>query len=183
VTSSWTAQYPDLTGKAIVVAGDSRAIVAIVRSLAANAALVAIVAADRELVDESIQVAEALGASVVGMTADPSSPAVWERVAPHIEQRLGPIDVAVAAGPAVLREVVTAALLPDMAARHRGVVVEVDAIVAEATTTAGVRHRGIQTGAEGVTDDDLAALVLLCASDAVASHRLMVVAASAAASR
>jgi hypothetical protein len=175
VTSSWTARYPDLTGKAIVVAGDSRRVVEVVRGLAANAALLAIVAGDREIVDEAVQVAESLDAAVVGMTADPSSPDVWERVAPHIEQRLGPIDVAVAIGAAALRQTVAAALLPDMAARHRGVLVEVDATVSSVATTAGVRHRGIQTGpGNGIADADVAAAVLLCASDTVTAGSLVV---------
>jgi hypothetical protein len=167
VTSSWTARYPDLTGKAIVVAGDSRRLIAVVRGLAANAALLAIVAADRDIVDEAVQVAESLDAAVVGMTADPASPQVWARVAPHIEQRLGPIDVAVAIGDEVLRQAVASALLPDMAARHRGVLVEVDATVSPLATADGVRHRGIQTG--GLSDDDIAAAVLLCASDTLAA--------------
>lgn len=174
MTSSWTARYPDLTGKAIVVAGDSRQLIEVVRGLAANAALLAIVAADREIVDEAVQVAESLDATVVGMTADPTSPEVWARLAPHIEQRLGPIDAAVAIGAAALRQAVAAALLPDMAARHRGMLVEVDATVAPVAAAAGVRHRGIQTGSDGIADSDVAAMVLLCASDTVSAGNFLV---------
>jgi hypothetical protein len=174
VTSSWTARYPDLTGKAIVVAGDSRRLIEVVRSLAANAALLAIVAADRDVVDEAVQVAESLDAVVVGMTADPASAEVWQRIAPHVEQRLGPIDVAVAIGDEALRQAVAAALLPDMAARSRGVLIDVDATVTAVAATAGVRHRGIQTGSEQVSDTDVAAAVLLCASDTIATDGMLV---------
>jgi NAD(P)-dependent dehydrogenase (short-subunit alcohol dehydrogenase family) len=174
VTSSWTARYPDLTGKAVVVAGDSGQIVEVVRALAANGALLAIVAENHAIVDSAVAVAEALEAAVLGMTADPASAAVWERVAPHIEQRLAPIDVAVALGAVSLRRAVTAALLPDMTARHRGVLIEVDTQVSGMQTPAGVRHRAIQTAQAGA-DADVAATVLLCASDSVAVRSMSVV--------
>jgi hypothetical protein len=177
VTSNWTARYPDLTGKAIVLAGDSRRLVEVARGLAANAAMLAIVATDRDIVEEAVQIAESLDATVVGMTADPASAQVWERIAPHIEQRLGPIDVAVALGDLALRAAVSAALLPDMAARHRGVLVEVDAIVSPITASGGVRHRAILTGSpEAFADGDIAAAVLLCASDTISSGALRIAA-------
>jgi hypothetical protein len=175
VTSSWTARYPDLTGKAVIVVGDSRRLIEVVRGLAANAALLAIVAADRDIVDEAVQVAESLDAAVVGMTADPASAEVWTRIAPHIEQRLGPIDIVVTIGAAPLRHAVETALLADMAARHRGVLVEVDATVSPVATPDGVRHRGIQTGsADSLTDTDIAAAVLLCASDTITAPALVI---------
>jgi len=171
VTSSWTARYPDLTGKAVVVAGDSPALTEVVRGLAANGALLAIVCADRSIVAAAVAVAEVLDATVNGMTADPSSAAVWERIAPHIEQRLGPIDVVVAQGDALLRQAVSTALLPDMAARHRGVLVEIDTEVSRVRHGPGVRHRGIQTG--GLEDGDIAAAVLMCASDTIVASSLV----------
>jgi hypothetical protein len=175
VTSGWTARYPDLTGKAVIVAADSRRLIEVARGLAANATLLAIVAPDRDIVDEAVQIAESLDAAVVGMTADPASDDVWVRIAPHIEQRLGPIDVAVAIGSAELRQTVAVALLPDMAARHRGVLVEVDATVAPLATADGVRHRGIQTGTDDdLADADIAAAVLLCASDTIAAPALLI---------
>jgi hypothetical protein len=173
VTSSWTARYPDLTGKAVVVAADSFRIVEVVRGLAANGALLAIVVEDRAVVDEAVRVAEALDAAVLGMSADPRSAEVWARVAPHIEQRLAPIDIAVALGDAALRPAVTAALLPDMTARRRGVVIEVDQTVSPVATPVGVRHRAIQCG-PGHHDTDIAAAVLLCASDTVAAASMLV---------
>lgn len=179
MTSSWTARYPDLTGKAVIVAGDSPWIVEVVRGLAANGVLLAIVADDRTIVDDAVRVAEALDTAVVGMTADPASPSVWERVAPHIEQRLGPIDVAVAVGGAAMREVMSSAVLPDMTARHRGVLIEVDANVSIVTTPTGVRHRGIQVAAgAAITNtaaaEDISGAVLLCASDTVTAASMTV---------
>jgi hypothetical protein len=184
VTSSWTARYPDLTGKAVVVAGDSPGVTEVVRGLAANGALLAVVSANRSIVEQAVAVAESLDATVNGMTADPSSPAVWERIRPHIEQRLGPIDVVVALGGAALRRAVTDALLPDMIARHRGVLVEIDTHVelASVASAPGVRHRGIQLGsaaAELVPDTDVAAAVLLCASDTMTVPAVLISAGQA----
>jgi hypothetical protein len=174
VTSSWTARYPDLTGKAVIVAGDSAHIVECVRGFAANGALLAIVAADRGIVDDAVRLAEGLDAAVLGMTADPSSPPVWERVAPHIEQRLGPIDVTIAIGRAPLRAVVTAALLPDMTARRRGVMVEIDAELGAVPSSPGVRRRGISVALVGADGADVAAATLLCASDTVTAATMLV---------
>jgi hypothetical protein len=174
VTSSWTARYPDLTGKAVVIAADTVRVLEVVRGLAANGTLLAIVVEDRTVVDDAVQVAESLDAVVLGMAADPSNGDVWARLAPHIEQRLAPIDVAVAFGDPALRAAVTAALLPDMAARRRGVLVEVDQSVLPVVTPVGVRHRGIQCGSTGGDDSDVAAAVLLCASDTVAAASMRV---------
>lgn len=173
MTSSWTARYPDLTGKAVIVAGDSPWIVEVVRGLAANGALLAIVAEDRGIVDDAVRVAEALDAAVMGMTADPASAEVWDRIAQHIEQRLGPIDVAVAIGGTALRGAVSAAVLPDMTARHRGVLIEIAATVEKVSTTQGVHHRGIQCASGPVADDGIAAAVLLCASDTVTAEEMI----------
>lgn len=172
MTSSWTSVYPDLTGKTVIVAGDSPRIVEVARAMAANGALLAIVADRRAVVDDAVAVASALDAGVVGMTADPSSGTVWGRLAPHVEQRLGPIDVVVVLGEAALRAAVSRAVLPDMTARRRGVLVEVDETVAAAVTTVGVRHRGIQVGS-GTADRDLAGAVLMCASDTITSSSMI----------
>jgi hypothetical protein len=173
VTSSWTARYPDLTGKAAIVAGKSPRITEVVRGLAANGTLLAIVSGDRDTVDDAVAVAESLDVAVLGMTADPSSAAVWERIAPHIEQRLGPIDVVVVLGEQTMRDVVRAAVLPDMTARHRGVLVEVDDSASVITTSGGVRHRAIDIAAD-TAHSDIAATVLLCASDTVAAASLAI---------
>jgi hypothetical protein len=162
---TWTARYPDLTGKAVIVAGDSPAIVAVAHAFAMNGSLLAIVAGDRAIVDGAVSAAEEQGSAVMGMTTDPASASGWQRLASHIEQRLGPIDVAIALGEAATREVIGRALLPDMAARHRGVFVEVGDAVAAAPLAPGLRHRAVE--AAGLTDADVAALSLAGATDAI----------------
>jgi NAD(P)-dependent dehydrogenase (short-subunit alcohol dehydrogenase family) len=144
----------------------------VTRGLAANGALLAIVAPDRGVVEQSLEIAEQAGGAVFGITADPSSSVVWKRIASHIEQRLGPIDVVVSIATAPTRRVIANALLPDMAARRRGVLIEAGAKVPPRAMAPGVRHRSI-TGAE-FSADDLAATVLMCASDTLTVPRLIV---------
>jgi hypothetical protein len=163
VTSEvWTARYPDLRGKVALVAGDGPALVAIVTTLAANGTPICVVANDRSVVDAAVAAAEANGA--MGVTSGPDDVATWTRVLPHAEQRLGPLDIVVAAGAAAGRESVISAVLPDMGARRRGVVVEVGDDAEAAQATPGVRRRSIIVDATtGV--DDVAAVVALCVSD------------------
>jgi hypothetical protein len=167
VAPPWTARYADLTGKTAIVAGDDAAtVVEVVRALAANGALLAVVG-DRAVVDAAVEVAMGLDAQVFGMAADPASAAVWARIVPHIEQRLGPIDVVVAIGDAASRRVLADAVVGDMAARRRGVVVEVgpDPVGPQ---DAGVRRRHVLGG----DPDAIGAGVLLCASDAMPATTL-----------
>jgi hypothetical protein len=168
VASSWTARYADLAGKAVIVAGDNAAtVVDVVRALAANGALIAVVAVDRAVVDAA---AAGLDAQVFAMAADPASEAVWARIVPHVEQRLGPIDVVVTiSGAAADRAVVAAAVARDMAARRRGVVIEVGPDPAGPGWD-GVRRRHIVGG----TAESVAAAVLLCASDAMPTSSLRI---------
>jgi NAD(P)-dependent dehydrogenase (short-subunit alcohol dehydrogenase family) len=173
VTSPWIARFPDLAGKVAVVAGESSYLTDVVEALATNGALLAVVAPLRSTVDTAVARAEQLATSVIGMTADPSDPGVWDRITPHIEQRLGPIDVAVTIAAAGTRRVIVDALLPDMAARQRGVVVEIGSSVVRSAPPPGVRHRGVQ-GDTTTTASDLAAAVLLCASDIVTAASLLV---------
>jgi hypothetical protein len=171
----WTTRYPDLAGKTAIVAGESTEILDTVRALASNGIRLAIVAADRAVVDAARELAEALGADVLAITADPASTAVWARVTSHIEQRLGPIDLAIAIASAETCRVVVAAISPDMAARGRGVLIEAGPRAAPLPTATGVRHRAVRVGAG--SPGDLAAAVLLCASDTVSATPLMLVVA------
>jgi hypothetical protein len=169
VASAWTARYADLTGKTAIVAGDDAAsVIEIVRALAANGALLAVVA-ERATVDAAVAVATGLDAEVFGMAADPGSQAAWARIVPHVEQRLGPIDVVVAIGDPSAREALAEAVVADMAVRRRGVVIEVGPGPAGPHRD-GVRRRHVVGG----EPDALGAAVLLCASDAmpVATMRL-----------
>ncbi|HEX4082339.1 MAG TPA: SDR family NAD(P)-dependent oxidoreductase [Acidimicrobiales bacterium] len=164
---SWTARYADLAGKAVIVAGDQAAtVVEVVRALAASGALVAVVAADRAIVDAA---ATGLDDQAFAMAADPTSEAVWSRIVPHVEQRLGPIDVVVTIGAAADRVPVAAAVVGDMAARGRGVVIEVGPDPAGPTWD-GVRRRHIVGG----TPEAVVAAVLLCASDAMPASGLRI---------
>jgi hypothetical protein len=148
----------DLAGKTVVVAGMDAAIVEIVRSLVRHRALLAIVSADHELVAATTQIAESANTPIIGLTTDPGSAEVWERNAPHIEQRLGPIDVAIAIGPADVRERVAATFLPDMRRRHHGLFVDVGTDVEDAGQDDSVIRRGIHS--EGMNAEDLAGSVM-----------------------
>jgi NAD(P)-dependent dehydrogenase (short-subunit alcohol dehydrogenase family) len=171
-TGGWLTRYPDLTGKTMIVAGDSSYLLEVTQALAGNGVLLAIVAPDRQLVEAAVALAEAADGVVFGITADPSAAVIWQRIASHIEQRLGPIDVVVAIATAPTRRVIAKALLPDMTARHRGVLIEAGAKVVSRPTPAGVHHRAITGG--NFTARDLAACVLLCASDTLAVPQLVV---------
>ena len=103
VTSSWTARYPDLTGKAVVVSAESSSGESSVVSRWSapwrrTARCSRSSPATGPVVDAAVRSLRHSRSPCSVMTADPASPTVWERVAPHIEQRLAPIDVAVAIG-------------------------------------------------------------------------------------
>lgn len=132
---------PGLAGKVAIVAGEPvETVVEVVRSFAAHRMPVAVVVNDRPAASRAAAMYDGTDVGVIAVTADPSDPAVWQRVGPHAEQRLGPIDVVVLSGPAALRDTVLATLLPDMAARKRGVVIEVGTDVANRQTPDGVTH-------------------------------------------
>ncbi|MGN6473021.1 MAG: SDR family NAD(P)-dependent oxidoreductase [Mycobacteriales bacterium] len=164
----WRARYPDLAGKVALVTGDFRGLVDIVTELAANGVPMCVVAGDRSVVNTALTAAESSTGGVVGITAPPAEADTWQRVLPHAEQRLGPIDILVAAGSAPTRERVIGAALPDMAARRRGVIVEVGGDVPEAVSLPGVRRRSVVPGATTSTAD-VAAAVVMCASDVLAA--------------
>jgi NAD(P)-dependent dehydrogenase (short-subunit alcohol dehydrogenase family) len=136
-----TDHHPGLSGKVAIVAGThTGTILDVVGAFATNRMPVAVVAPDRA----AMTTAESLFADsdirVIAVTGDPSEPALWQRVAPHAEQRLGPIDVVVLAGDAAMRDLVVATVLPDMAARRRGVIIELGPELAERRMPTGVHH-------------------------------------------
>jgi hypothetical protein len=151
-------RFPDLAGKAAVVAGAGTRVVDVVATLAANGCLVAIVAEDRDIVVAATETAERSGAPVLGMTTDPAHPATWDRITQHIEQRLGPIDIAISVDSTAVHEALRGALVPDMLARRRGVLIAVGDDVAAGDLGPGVRHVAL-----GAAD---AAAVAGAASDA-----------------
>jgi hypothetical protein len=161
----WRGRYPDLAGRVAVVAGEDEAVVEVAAALAATGMSLAVVSGARATVDRAVAAAESYGVAVIGVAADPAESATWSRVVPHSEQRLGPLDVLVAIGRPDERGAALAAITPDMAARRRGVVIEVgEARSAETPAGDGVRRRLVTT-ADGAEPTDLAAAVALCASD------------------
>lgn len=146
MSNEWVAHYPDLVGKTAVVGGVDLAVVrAVAEAFASNNIRLAVVAAER------IEPLSDNGYAVVGdVTAD----GLWARVLPHVEQRLGPIDIAVSIGTTAL----LSAVAPDMSARGRGVAIQVGND--ESRVTAPRRRQII-----GGTPHAVATVVLLCASD------------------
>jgi hypothetical protein len=166
--SAWHARYPDLVGKVAVVCGDDATTAAVVVALAASGVAIAVVAPTRETVDAAIRAADLHGVAIFGVSGDPAESATWARIGPHAEQRLGPIDIVIALGTDAAQDTVIAALLPDLVARHRGVVVEVGQRRPPSTTATGVRRRTVSPA--GTTSaHDVAAAVVLCASDVLLS--------------
>jgi hypothetical protein len=172
--AAWQARYPDLTGKVAVVAGTSSVLVHVMRELCRNRVTTALVVEDRALVSAATDYADELDLASLGIVADPSQRETWTRIAPHIEQRLGPIDIAVVIAPEATRMLVTTVLMPDMAARRHGVIVEAGAKVAARDMPDGLRHRSV-TGGPGASPTDLAAAVTLCASDVLTASRVAIV--------
>ena len=103
-----------LAGRVVIVAGEGDRIARIVPILLAGDALVALVASSSPLTNAH-----------AWFRVEPSDPAVWSRIVPHVEQRLGPIDAAVTTG--VIHSFVRDLLEPDMHRRGHGGVVDVDA--------------------------------------------------------
>ena len=154
-------RHAGLAGKTVVVAGTDPAIVGIARALVREGTLLAVVSADHHLVAAVTRIAETAGTPMIGLTSDPSAAEVWERNAPHIEQRLGPIDIAIAIGPAELRELIAATFLPDMRRRHHGVFVEAGVDVPARELGDGVLHRFVHaadTDADTLADSVMDAL-------------------------
>ena len=72
---------PQFAGRVYLVAGEASILGAVANELAADGALVGLVSLDLVAVETAAR-----------FRADPTDPHVWERVVPHVEQRLGPID-------------------------------------------------------------------------------------------
>lgn len=99
----------------VVVAGDEATVGPIAAALHATGALVALVARAPAARDDV----------TVHLRADPYDDGVWDRVAMHVEQHLGPVDAVVADASAV--EPVRRAFAADLRRRGHGGVVVVEA--------------------------------------------------------
>ena len=96
-----------LLGRVVVVAGHASGLARLAADLVECGAFVAYVGPER-----SVPVARA------SVRADPTDPTVWERIALHVEQHLGPVDGVVT--DAVTRPVVVEVFGPDLVRRGHG---------------------------------------------------------------
>jgi hypothetical protein len=101
-----------LLGRVYVVAGAESGLVGVAAALVEAGAFVAFVAV--ELTAASVH---------ASFRADPGDPDVWGRVAPYVEQRLGPVDGVVT--DSATRPVVDAVFAADIRRRGHGDVVVV----------------------------------------------------------
>jgi hypothetical protein len=100
-------------GRVFVVAGSSAPLGAAADALTAAEALVAVVGPVRLMTDAAAH-----------FHADPTDGRVWERVVPHVEQRLGPIDGVLSDRAA--QPIAEQRVGPDFRRRGHGAVVVVD---------------------------------------------------------
>jgi hypothetical protein len=118
-----------LLGRVVVIAGDDPVLASAGAAVVAAGAVVAVVSTSVELVGARVR-----------FGADAADDDVWERIAMHVEQHLGPVDGVVtdrsAAG------VVTTVFGPDLARRGHGtVVVAYDGLAAEEVVSRLVHRR------------------------------------------
>jgi len=102
-----------LAGRVFIVAGSDARLGGVANALVAAQALVAVVG--------SIPVDTAVAAH---FHADPADEAVWQRVVPHVEQRLGPIDGVITDGAA--QAIGERLVGPDLSRRGHGAVIAID---------------------------------------------------------
>jgi hypothetical protein len=104
-----------LLGRVVVVAGHAPELSANATALVAAGAMVGVVSPAPEAPDAQASV-----------RADATDPTVWERIAPHVEQRLGPVDGVVT--DAVTRPIAEQVFGPDLVRRGHGVVLVADGL-------------------------------------------------------
>lgn len=108
-----------LAGHVVVLAGTEAAVGL---ELMSRGVLLAVVSEERSVLDELEQAAATQPTAVLlSYRADPCDRAVWERIAAHIEQRVGPVDAVLCVERAA--EVVEGVFAEDMRRRGHGAVV------------------------------------------------------------
>jgi NAD(P)-dependent dehydrogenase (short-subunit alcohol dehydrogenase family) len=112
-----------MQGRVVVVAGHATGLAGLATSLVEAGALVAYVAPT-----------DALPVAQASVRADPADPSVWERIAPHVEQRLGPVDGVVT--DAASAATVQAVFGPDLVRRGHGAVLVVDDLAVDSVISA-----------------------------------------------
>lgn len=135
-----SAPGDQLRGRVAVIAGDGGEVVPVCHRLLSYGVSLLVVAPDRDAVQRSVAEFSDPSLTVVPITADPASPEVWDRLVPHAEQRLGPVDIAIAIGPAAVRDLAYDRLIADMVRRGHGVFVECDSVFVESDSTAVARE-------------------------------------------
>jgi NAD(P)-dependent dehydrogenase (short-subunit alcohol dehydrogenase family) len=115
-----------LDGHVVVVAGLDPMFGTVARALASAGASVARIGDGPD---------EQVALSVLG---DPADPSAWARVAPHVEQRLGPVDAVVC--DAACEPAVTEVFAPDLRRRGREGIVRVDVGEGVAVAVSSVRR-------------------------------------------
>jgi hypothetical protein len=119
-----------LAGHVVVLAGPGAQAAAGTRALAVSTGaallgcgmLVATVTNDNGVIDELERSAAAQGLEPpVSWRADPGVVSTWDRLYPHIEQRLGPVDAVVTDAAAL--DLVESVFRPDMRRRGHGAIV------------------------------------------------------------
>ena len=165
-----TATYSDLIGKVAVITGGSRGIgAATAVALGANGASVAVVERDRAALDSTVEAVTAQGAKAIGVVADCTVEDDLASLRQQAEEQLGTIDIlAVFAGgngmpvptdsenPAHWREVIETDLtstfltvytfLPDMLARHSGVIITMASAAARQAAKSSAAYAAAKAG-------------------------------------
>ena len=103
-----------LLGRVVVVAGTAGVLPDIADALVDAGAFVAFAAPGRDA-----------ATAHAGFRVDPADPSVWPRIAPHVEQRLGPVDAVVCDGGCY--DVIRPVFEPDLRRRGHGAVICIDA--------------------------------------------------------
>ena len=108
-----------LAGHVVVLAGSAAVAGA---DLMSAGALVAVVTEDRAVIADLEQKAALHPTTMLlSYCADPADASVWERVAAHIEQRVGPVDAVLC--PPEISAVLEATFASDMGRRGHGAIV------------------------------------------------------------
>lgn len=165
-----TATYPDLKGKVAVITGGSRGIgAATALALGANGTFVALVGRDRDALDSSVEAVRTKGAKAIGVVADCTVEEQLVAMRNTVNEQLGSVDVlCVFAGGNGMpvptsdetsehwREVIDTDLtstyltistyLPDMLARHSGVIITMASAAARQAAKSSAAYAAAKAG-------------------------------------